>query len=454
MSKGRASLSDHHSKSLEAPGKERAFPEHWAFNKSFAHFRKAKGRDLFSRGEGFSRYLAAREDLRIWPYARTLTGAPSPASRIHWSTLDQQEGINLASQDYLSLSSHPSIRSAILEAFDSYGVHSAGSAALLGNTLLSRRLEEELAFKLGYRRALLYPTGWAAGFGMAKDFVGKHDVIVLDELAHACLREGAFASGARIIMARHLDVEHMVACIRKARTEQAEAGILAITEGVFSMDSDTPDIAVLHETCRQNGAILAVDVAHDFGALGPGGTGTLGSQNLLGQVDLVMGSFSKTFASNGGFVLTNDDRAYSYLKYFSGSHTFSNALSPIQCAVVRATLRIVNGPEGEALRLKLLANVKTIREQLTDAGARCLGTPSAIVPVLLGKESSARLTMRALKDKPVLANLVEYPAVPINQARLRLQVQAAHTKEQMELAARHISEAISEVSRTEAGLPG
>jgi glycine C-acetyltransferase/8-amino-7-oxononanoate synthase len=196
-------------------------------------------------------------------------------------------------------------------------------------------LEEELAETLGTEYVLLFPTGWAAGFGVVTALVRPYDYIVMDELAHACLQQGASAATQNIVRIRHLSTDAAREAICKIRSNDTRNGILVITEGLFSMDADSPDIVSLQTTCREYNATLLVDVAHDFGAMGPGGTGQVGSSGMLGKVDVVMGSFSKTFASNGGFVAVRSRAAKQFIQIYAGPWMFSNALSPIQAAVIR-----------------------------------------------------------------------------------------------------------------------
>ncbi|MEL7170782.1 MAG: aminotransferase class I/II-fold pyridoxal phosphate-dependent enzyme, partial [Bacteroidota bacterium] len=221
---------------------------------------------------------------------------------------------------------------------------------------------------------------------------------------------------------------------------------------LFSMDSDTPDLVRLQALCNDYEATLLVDVAHDFGSLGPDGTGSLGLQGLLGEVDLVMGSFSKTFASNGGFVAVRDPAVKHYLKIMGGPHIFSNALSPLQCAAVQAALCIVRSEEGAARRASLLRAVTALRGALADEGIACLGAPSAIVPVPIGERDVARIAAKLIAERGVLANLVEYPAVPEDGARFRMQAMATHTPEQAREAAAIVSAAIADAQNQVAGL--
>jgi 7-keto-8-aminopelargonate synthetase-like enzyme len=194
----------------------------------------------------------------------------------------------------------------------------------------------------------------------------------------------------------------------------------------------------MQNACREHGATLLVDVANDLGALGPGGGGVLGSQGLLGKVDLVMGSFSKCFASNGGFLASHSPAAKQFAKYYSNPHMFSNALSPVQAAVASEAIRIVRSVEGEELRGRLLAAVSALREGFAAQGLECLGTPSPNVIVPIGDDRLARLASRRIAESGVFLDLVEYPAVPVEQARLRLQAMATHELAQVEEAVRRI----------------
>ncbi|HEX8852408.1 MAG TPA: aminotransferase class I/II-fold pyridoxal phosphate-dependent enzyme, partial [Pyrinomonadaceae bacterium] len=233
---------------------------------------------------------------------------------------------------------------------------------------------------------------------------------------------------------RHNDAEDARRKLERIRAKDTENAILVVTEGIFSMDSDSPDLARLQEVCREFGAVLLVDVAHDLGAMGPRGTGQLGLQNMLGKVDLVMGAFSKTFASNGGFLATHDAAVKHFVSIYGGSHAFSNALSPIQAGVVKAALDVVRSDEGERLRARSGVNIERLRAAFSARGLECVGQPSPIVPVGVGDEKLARWTARAVEENGLIANLVEYPAVARGRARFRFQVMATHTREQIDAA--------------------
>jgi len=256
--------------------------------------------------------------------------------------------------------------------------------------------------------------------------------VVIDGLAHNCLQDGAIAATRNVYLHGHLNLQSTRRHLKRIRARDKDNGILVVTEGLFSMDSDTPDIGAMQDLCREFNATLMVDVAHDFGNIGEDGRGHIGLQQMTGKVDIVMGSFSKTFASNGGFVSCNSPAVKEYLRYFGSSGTFSNALSPIQSAIVLKAFEIVRSEEGRTLRADLMKNVLYLRDQLKAAGLEVVGDPSAIVSVKVGDEGLARLVSQRLPRLGAIANLVEFPAVAKGSARFRLQVMAKHSKENID----------------------
>lgn len=398
-----------------------------ALTGSMRDFRYPKGPDLQDRIAGFFKWQNLRRQHGLWPFSRSTEEGPSTVCAARDDAGGEIRGVNFASQDYLSMSTSPVIKKVAQEVIEEFGVHSAGSAALLGNTSHSVLLERKIADFLGMPEAILFPTGWAAGYGVIKGLVRSTDHVVMDALAHTCLQEGASAATRNIYLFRHNQIAECRKWLEKIRAKDTENGIMVVTEGLFSMDSDTPDIAALQGLCDEFGATLMVDVAHDLGCLGEDGRGHIGMQDMLGKVDLVMGSFSKTFGSNGGFVACRSREVKEYLRFFSPPCTFSNALSPMQAATVLKAFEIIESAEGAKLRKKLMANIVSLRRQLIEAGFEVYGDPSAIVCVKMGAEGLSRLVSRRLPEAGLIANLVEFPAVPKGQARLRMQVMANHT---------------------------
>lgn len=404
------------------------------FGKHLGMFTQPKGAHLTERTRPLGEWLDQRAELGTWPYARTLEKPPGTRTRLETQKGLRVEGINFGSQDYLGLASHPLVRDAAVRALYEYGPHAASSPMLQGNTALSREVERALGDMLKTEHVLLFPTGWSAGFGTITGLVRPTDYVVIDQLAHACLIQGTRAATPNYFLFRHNDVEAVRHRLGKIRSKDTENAILVVSEGLFSMDSDCPDIAALQAVCREHNAVLLVDVAHDFGASGPGGTGQIGIQEMLGKVDLVMGSFSKTFASNGGFLATHDRAVKQFLGIYGGPHMYSNGLSPVQAGVVLEGLRIVRSPEGAELRSLAADNIVRLRAGFEVRGVECLGQPSNIVAAMAGDDVIGRRMARLLEENGLIANLVEFPAVPRGRSRFRFQVMASHTPEQIDAA--------------------
>ena len=315
-----------------------------------------------------------------------------------------------------------------------------GIMQLLSEEELAGVMAHELAHVM--HRDILIGTIAATIAGVIKGLVRPNDHIVMDGLAHACLQEGAHSATSNVHLHGHLNIDSVRRHLRRIRESDTKAAIMVVTESLFSMDSDTPDLKALQELSHEYGATLLVDVAHDLGAVGPGGTGLIGQQGMLGKIDLVMGSFSKTFASNGGFVACNSPALRQYLKYYGSSATFSNALSPVQAATVNKAFEIVRSEKGRRLRSTLMERIKEVRGALAAEGLKFIGDPSPIVPVRVGDEALARLVSRRLPALEIIANLVEYPAVAKGEARLRIQMMPTHTVEHVHTLAARLRKAI------------
>ncbi|TCU10408.1 aminotransferase class I/II-fold pyridoxal phosphate-dependent enzyme [Rhizobium sullae] len=383
---------------------------------------------LIKRWTPVGNWLHDRGKLGLDPYQKSTGGKILPYVSGRWRDGTPFSGVNFASQDYLSLSSHPRLVKAANDAATQFGVHSARSAILMGNSDLSLELEKKLEEFLGFKECTLFPTGWTAGYGIVKMLAQPGDHIVMDILAHACLQEGAEASGAKIHRFPHLSNEGVERRLKRIRTSAPSSGILVVTETLFSMDSDSPDIKELQALCSAYNAVLLVDCAHDLGCIGPTGRGILELQDMVGKVDVLLGTFSKTFASIGGFVATQFDGFRTAVRACCGPQTFTNAMTPIQAAVILEALRIVDSDEGRQRRLKLRDNIDYLRAQLKRHGFVALGEPSAIVPVMVGDCSAARTMTSFMIKNGAIVNLVESPAVARNQSRWRLQVMSDHSQ--------------------------
>ncbi len=415
-----------------------------ALNRTCVDFGTPVGPNILKRVDDYFEWYNARNACNTWQYARTLKSFPGTDASMFDASDRPIDGINFASQDYLSLGGHPQVMDAAQKALAKYGPHSAGSPMVIGNTELVHELEEAIAEMTGMKHVMIFPTGWAAGFGTITGLVRPQDHIVMDRLAHSCLYQGAYAATKNVYRHPNVSVDAVRGLLENIREKDKRNGIFVISEGLFSMDSNTPDIQALQAVCHEFDATLMLDVAHDFGALGENGGGHIANQGMTGKVDLVMGSFSKSFASNGGFLATNSAAVKHYSKMYSSAFMFSNAICPMQTAVALEATRIMRSQEGATLRANLLNVVNYIREEFSKKGITCIGKPSAIVPVMIGDEKVARIAHKIMTERNIATMILEYPVVPIGSARFRLQVMASHTIEQAKTVVETIASAIEE----------
>jgi glycine C-acetyltransferase len=386
--------------------------------------------DMLDRLLPFSNWSEARYLQGVEPYFISSDGPILAEYKGHDRYGQSVEGVNLACQDYLALANHPRIKQAAVEAVDRFGVHSAGCAGFMGNSSASLDLEKRLAGFIGMRDCSVFPSGYAARHELIRTLVRQQDHVLIDRDTQASLMTSARSATLNVHPFSHLSVTELEQRLKRIRAARPGAGLLVITEALFSMDSDSPDLAAYARLARMHEARLLVSVSHDLGCMGPNGRGTLEVQGMLGKVDVVVGSFSKTFASNGGFVATNHPALRSALRYTS-LQSGSNAISPVQSSVVLKALEVVDSAEGDELRSRLLENSRRLRGGLHRAGFEVMGVVSPIVPILLGDSRRSRLIAGHAMSSGGLVQLVEFPSWTGEACRLRLQLMASHTSEQI-----------------------
>ena len=411
------------------------------FNESISDYAVPFGADVNARSEALSAWVDG--EGQAFQFFRCHEGPVATRCRVTTYAGTTFEGNNFASHDYLGLCQDDRIRQAAIEAIATFGTHSAGSEPMGGGMRIGKLLEQELSNYTRFPNLVLFPTGWAAGYGALKALVRPGDHIVMDGLAHDCLQQGARAGTPNISFFAHNNVANAAKRIARARAASPSAAVFVVTESLFSMDSDAPDFKRLIEACREHGAYLVVDVAHDLGAVGPRGLGALEDDSVLSGIDCIVGSFSKTYASIGGFVGTRTRGTELYVRGFSGTYTFSNYLMPSQIAAVREALRIIRDPEGDLLRAKAINNAIVLRQALANKGVQVYGTPSPMVITRIGDERKARGVYLACLRNGLILNCIEYPACRRGEARLRLQVSPRHTHQQLIRAAEIIAAAIA-----------
>ncbi len=332
--------------------------------------------------------------------------------------IEGKERIMMGSNNYLGLTHHPEVLAAAKQALERYGSGCTGSRLLNGTLDLHEQLERELAQFFGKESCLVFSTGYQANLGLISGLVGRGDVVFLDKLDHASIVDGAKLSYGETVRFNHGD---LAALERKAQQVPAGTGVMIIVDGVYSMEGDIADVPNLLKIAQKYGAALALDDAHAVGVLGPKGDGTAAHFGVSDEVDIIVGTFSKSLASIGGF-----------LKHHSRPLIFTAALPPANTAGVLAALDILQRePER---RECLWNNTRRLQHGLRSLGFDIGPTRTPIVPVLIGPLEKTFLFWRKLFEAGVFTNPVVPPAVPPSLCRLRTSLMATHTAQQIDHA--------------------
>lgn len=376
---------------------------------------------------------AALNERRAADALRTRRAVSQGAGR--WLTLGEQRFCNFSSNDYLGLSQHPAVIRAWQQGAERYGVGSGGSGHVSGYTTAHRELEEELADWLGYSRALLFISGFAANQAVIAALTGKDDRIVADKLSHASLLEAASHSPAQLRRFAHNDVGQLATLLAKPLTGQQ----LVVTEGVFSMDGDSAPLAAIADATREAQAWLMVDDAHGIGVVGEQGRGSCHLQSIKPHVLVV--TFGKGFGVSGAAVLCSDTVA-DYLLQFARHLIYSTSMPPAQAVALGASLRVIRSDDGHARREKLAALITHFRTNVAHASVTMTDSTSAIQPLIVGENSRALRLAERLRQRGCWVTAIRPPTVPPGTARLRLTLTAEHQFDDIDrlLEALHDSE--------------
>jgi 8-amino-7-oxononanoate synthase len=370
-------------------------------------------------------YTRAREvqAAGLYPYFKAISRSEDTVV-----VIEGKERIMMGSNNYLGLTHHPEVLAEARAALERYGSGCTGSRFLNGTLDLHERLEGELAEFLGKESCLVFSTGYQANLGVISGLVGRGDVVFLDKLDHASIVDGAKMSHGETMRFNHGDLAGLE---RKLQRVSEGTGTMVIVDGVYSMEGDIADLPALLRVTQKYGAALAVDDAHSIGVLGPKGDGTAAHFGVTDEVDLIVGTFSKSLASIGGFTAGAESIIH-YLKHNSRPLIFTAALPPSNTAGVLAALHVMQRePER---RDALWANTRRLQDGLRTLGFDIGPTDTPIVPVLIGPLEKTFLFWRKLFDAGVFTNPVVPPAVPPSQCRLRTSLMATHTDEQIDRA--------------------
>jgi len=359
--------------------------------------------------------------LGLYPYFRTISSAQDTEV-----TMNDQQVLMLGSNSYLGLTNDPRIKEATEAAVRKYGSGCAGSRFLNGTLDLHIQLEQELAKMMKKEAVLLYSTGFQVNLGVVSTIVGKDEYILADKANHASLVEGCRLSLGKTLRFAHNDMD---ALARRLEQLPREAGKLIVVDGVFSMEGDIIKLPKLVKLAKQHNAAVMVDDAHGIGVLGKHGTGTASHFGLEEDVHLIMGTFSKSLASLGGFI-AGDAATIDFLKHNSRTLVFSASMSPGNVAAVLAALRIMVS-EPERIE-QLWKNTERMKQGLISLGFHLGESETPILPVYVHDMLKTFQFCKRLEQEGVFVNPVVSPGVPVGQELLRVSLMATHTFEQID----------------------
>src|ERR1700709_336483 len=376
----------------------------------------------------------AIKERGLYHYVRSLETAQDTEVMI-----DGKKVLMFGSNSYLGLTNHPKIKEASKRAIDKYGTGCAGSRFLNGTLDIHIELENRLATYVGKEAAILFSTGFQVNLGVLSCITGRNDYIILDEYDHACIIDGSRLSFSKVIKYAHNDMEDLQ---RKLSILPEDAVKLIAVDGIFSMEGDIVKLPEIVKIADEFGVNIMVDDAHSLGVIGHNGAGTASHFGLTDDVDLIMGTFSKSFASLGGFI-ASDYQTIDYLKHRARSLMFSASMTPGSVASVIAALDIIE-TEPERIQ-KLWDNTNYAMKLLLDEGFDLGPTESPILPIYVRDNDKTFLVTKYLQSAGVFVNPVVSPAVPSDSSLLRFSLMATHTFEQIDEAIEKITKAFKDV---------
>jgi 8-amino-7-oxononanoate synthase len=360
--------------------------------------------------------------------------------------LDGRSVLLLCSNNYLGLADHPRVREAAAEAAMRWGVGAGASRLVSGTMTVHRRLEERIAEWEGFEACVLFGSGYLANLGVVGALAGNGDTVFSDELNHASLIDGCRLSKAQVVVYRHLDTEHLAWSLRR---HGGRGRRLIVTDAVFSMDGDIAPLAEIVELAREHGARTVVDEAHATGLLGPGGRGAVAAAGLQREVDVVVGTLSKSLGSYGAYVCASE-QTIDLLINTARSLIFSTAPGPPAVAGALAALELLAERPHRVERLHAAA--RALRGALAKEGFAVTSGEMPIVPVVVGSEHDTMRLCQAALERGVFAQGIRPPTVPAGTSRLRLAAMATHTPAELRQAARTLGEAARGVGLDPAAL--
>ncbi len=380
--------------------------------------------------EKLSKYDLPQQTQRlgVYPFFRTIESDQDTVV-----TINGKKVLMFGSNSYLGLTNHPLIKEASIKAIKKYGSGCAGSRFLNGTLDIHLELEEKLAKYVGKEETLVYATGFQVNIGVISAITGKDDYIILDELDHASIIEGRRLSFSTALKYRHNDMSSLEKALKTCKPDKIK---LIVVDGIFSMEGDIVKLPEIVELSKKYGASIMVDDAHSLGVIGKNGAGASSHFDLTDDVDLIMGTFSKSLASIGGFI-ASDKETINYLKHNSRSLIFSASITPASTASVLAALDIII-KEPERIE-KLWENTRYALDNLKVMGFDVGHTESPIIPLYIRDNLKTFKITKMLMDDGIFVNPVVSPAVSSDSSLIRFSIMSTHTFEQIDYALDKIS---------------
>jgi 8-amino-7-oxononanoate synthase len=382
--------------------------------------------------ERLSSYDAPQKVMQagIYPYFREIESDQDTVV-----TINGNKVLMFGSNSYLGLTNHPKVKEAAKAAIDKYGTGCAGSRFLNGTLDIHIQLEEKLARLVNKDAALCYSTGFQVNIGVVSLLAGRHDYLLLDELDHASIIEGSRLSFSKVLKFAHNDMDALECKLKVCHKDKIK---LIVVDGIFSMEGDIIKLPELVELAQKYDASVMVDDAHSLGVLGKNGSGTASHFGLTDKVDLIMGTFSKSFASLGGFIAA-DKEVINFIKHTSRSLIFSASMTPASTATVLATIEIM---ENEPERIQHLWDITHYAlNGFKSVGFDTGKSETPIIPLFIRDDIKALQLTQMLLEDGIFVNPVVSPAVPKEDCLIRYSLMATHTKEQVEISIEKITKA-------------
>ena len=358
---------------------------------------------------------------------RTISSAQGPIIFI-----EGKKFLNFSSNDYLGFANNGELKRYMIKAIKEYGIGAGSSQLVVGHLEPHERLEKKLAKFFNKKAALIFSSGYHANLAIASVLINKNTIILQDKYNHASLIDSALLSKGKLVRYRHCDLKHLKSLLEKYKNSE----LIVMTDGVFSMDGDCSPLSEISKLCRQHNALLVVDDAHGVGVLGKNGAGLVEEMNLEKKVDLLIGTFGKSFGAAGAFIVGNETIIEVFIQK-ARTYIYTTALLPSLAATITHTLKMIK--ESDSLRLHIRELVAHYKKLSKKAEIYTSKFDNHIQPLVVGGANEAVQLSKALYKKNILVPAIRPPTVPKDTSRLRISITAAHTKKDISLLVKTIS---------------